>query len=181
MNVAARLILWLLQPECVNATVDSGDNWRVTDDAIASRAAVPSSILGYAAAVAGLGGLMLRRQLFAGRPVSIAIQLLALLLMIWARLTFGRRSFHFAANPTAGDLVTWGPYRYWRHPIYAAIVFFVWAGVADSLSWISAALALVVTGGLVVRMLAEERLLRAAYPAYADYAARTSRLIPWVI
>jgi len=158
-----------------------GDNRRVTDAAMPGRAAVPSSILGFAAAVAGLAVLVLRRQLFAHRPVSIAIQLLAVALMIWARVTFGRRSFHLAANPTAGDLVTWGPYRYWRHPIYAAIVFFVWAGVADSLSWTTAALALVVTGGMLVRMLAEERLLRAQYPAYADYAARTSRLIPWVM
>lgn len=153
----------------------------MTDAAPSSRLAVTSSVVGFATAVAGIATLAFRRQLFANRPASIAIQLLALLLMIWARVTFGRRSFHFAANPTAGDLVTWGPYRYWRHPIYAAIVYFTWAGVADSLTWTTAVLALVVTGGLVVRMAAEERLLRATYPAYADYAARTTRLIPWVI
>lgn len=144
-------------------------------------AGIRGSIAGYAVAVAGLAVLLVRRQLIAERPLLLAVQALAFLLMVWARVTFGRRSFHLAANPTAGDLVTWGPYRYWRHPIYAAIVYFVWAGVADHLSWTAAALALVVTGGLLVRMLTEERLLRLRYPAYASYAARTSRLVPRVI
>ena len=57
------------------------------------------------------------------------VQVAAVLLMVWARMTFGRRSFHAAANPTAGGLVTWGPYRYWRHPIYSAILLFLWSGV----------------------------------------------------
>jgi protein-S-isoprenylcysteine O-methyltransferase Ste14 len=42
-----------------------------------------------------------------------------------ARVTFGRRSFHAAANPTAGGLVTTGPYRLIRHPIYTAACLFV--------------------------------------------------------
>jgi len=45
--------------------------------------------------------------------------------MLWARLTFGGRSFHAGANPTAGGVVTTGPYRFVRHPIYAAILYFL--------------------------------------------------------
>lgn len=40
--------------------------------------------------------------------------------MAWARLTFGRRSFHASAVPTAGGVETRGPYRFIRHPIYTA-------------------------------------------------------------
>jgi len=46
--------------------------------------------------------LLLRHSLFAAIPIGIALQVLAALLMVWARLTFGLRSFHAAANPTAG-------------------------------------------------------------------------------
>jgi protein-S-isoprenylcysteine O-methyltransferase Ste14 len=142
---------------------------------------VAVSILGYAVAVAGLGALIFRRELFAGHPALVAVQLLALLLMIWARVTFGRRSFHLAANPTAGGIVTTGPYRYWRHPIYAAIIFFVWAGVVAHPRPSTVLIGLAVTGGLCTRMLIEEQMMRQQYPTYGDYAARTSRLIPWVL
>ena len=46
--------------------------------------------------------LFYRHELLGTGPVAIALQALAALLMLWARVTFGRRSFHAAANPTAG-------------------------------------------------------------------------------
>src|SRR6476646_6311911 len=127
--------------------------------------------------------LVLRHSLFAANPIGIALQALAALLMLCARLTFGMRSFHAAAKPTAGGLVDTGPYRYWRHPIYAAVLLFVWAGVlSDGMpSLADLALALLATGMTLVRVLAEEQLLRVAMPEYADYAARTKRFIPFVL
>lgn len=139
------------------------------------------SVLAFAAAVAGIAFLALRQALFATHPLGIAVQVLAFVLMIWARVTFGRRSFHAAANPTAGGLVTHGPYRYWRHPIYAAILYFVWAGVPSHLSLETVAAAGLVTLGLVTRMLLEERLLRREYPGYEVYARQTRRVVPFVV
>lgn len=127
--------------------------------------------------------LFVRHALVAAAPIGIALQVLAALLMLWARLTFGMRSFHAAANPTAGGLVATGPYRYWRHPIYAAILLFVWAGVLSHgmPSLADVALAVLATGMTLVRVHAEEELLRVAMPEYADYAARTKRFIPFVL
>ena len=88
-----------------------------------------ASIVAVLILVGALVLLLRRGELLGAGPVSIAFQVIAVLLMLWARVTFGRRSFHAAANPTAGGLVTWGPYRYWRHPIYAAVLLFLWAGV----------------------------------------------------
>jgi protein-S-isoprenylcysteine O-methyltransferase Ste14 len=139
------------------------------------------SVLAFAGAVAGIAFLVLRHELLATHPLGIAVQVLAFALMIWARVTFGRRSFHAAANPTAGGLVTHGPYRYWRHPIYAAILYFVWAGIASHLTQEAVAAAVLVTLGLVTRMLLEERLLRREYPGYEVYARQTRRVIPFVV
>jgi protein-S-isoprenylcysteine O-methyltransferase Ste14 len=127
--------------------------------------------------------LFVRRALLAAAPFGIALQVLAALLMLWARLTFGTRSFHAAANPTAGGLVATGPYRYWRHPIYAAVLLFVWAGVLSRgmPSLADVALAVLATGMTLVRVQAEEELLRVAMPEYAEYAARTKRFIPFVL
>ena len=64
------------------------------------------SLTGLGAMLAALLGLWRTRSLFSPNPVVIGFQLAAVLLMIWARVTFGLRSFHAAANPTAGGLVT---------------------------------------------------------------------------
>jgi protein-S-isoprenylcysteine O-methyltransferase Ste14 len=138
------------------------------------------SVAGYVVMVAGLLGLILTRSLLAPHAVVVLVQVGAVGVMIWARITFGVRSFHLAADPTAGGLVTSGPYRYLRHPIYAAVCWFVWAGALGNLSPVSLACALVVTVGAVIRLLCEERLLVERYPEYRDYAARTPRLIPFL-
>ncbi len=124
--------------------------------------------------------LLYTRSLFGSGPLTIGVQAAAAGLMLWARLTFGRRSFHASADPTAGGLVTNGPYRWLRHPIYAAVFWFIWAGVAAHLSLLSAALAVGATAMLGVRIWAEETLLVRQYPAYADYARTTRRIVPFV-
>ena len=128
----------------------------------------------------GLAGLVIGRQVLSEAPLVITLQLAAIILMLWARLTFGRRSFHATASPTDGGLVTTGPYRWLRHPIYAAVCLFSWACCVGHLSWLALGLAAVVTVGSVVRIFTEETLLRARYPEYVDYARRTKRLVPYV-
>ena len=131
--------------------------------------------------VVGLAWLMLRHEILARSWVGIAIQALAILLMVTARLTFGRRSFHAAANPTAGGLVMTGPYRFWRHPIYSAVLYFMWAAALDYHSESAIVAAMLVTVGAAGRMYAEETLLVTAYPDYAAYSARTARVVPFVL
>jgi len=125
--------------------------------------------------------LVFRGAILGTGPVSISLQAAGIALMLWARITFGLRSFHYAANTTQGGLVTRGPYRYIRNPIYAAAWLVIWTGVAVHWSPINAMLGAVVAAMLIVRIACEEQLLRATYPEYADYARKTARLIPFVI
>ena len=136
------------------------------------------SVLGYLAMVGGLVGLLVTRNLLSPAAWVLAPQAAAVALMIWARISFGRRSFHLAANPTAGGLVTTGPYRFIRHPIYTAVCLFVTAGVVTHVSWIALPLLALVGAGAIARIFCEERLLMARYPEYRQYAAATSRMIP---
>jgi protein-S-isoprenylcysteine O-methyltransferase Ste14 len=137
------------------------------------------SVAAFLVLVAVLVYLFYTGQLFGG-PVATAVQVTAFLLMVWARITFGRRSFHAAANPTEGGLVTTGPYRFVRHPIYAAVLLFFAAAIAAHPSWITAGLGLVAFGALLVRMVSEETLVVQQYPEYAEYARRTKRVIPGI-
>jgi protein-S-isoprenylcysteine O-methyltransferase Ste14 len=139
------------------------------------------SIIGYLAMVGGLLGLLITRSVLSPSPYIIAPQVMAVALMFWARRTFGRRrSFHLAANPTAGGLVTTGPYRFIRHPIYTAVCLFVTSGALAHISWTTVLLAGLVWCGSLVRMFCEERLVVAHYPEYRQYAVRTARMIPFV-
>src|SRR6266508_3023637 len=108
------------------------------------------------------------------------LSLVALLLMVWARLTFGRRSFHASADPTPGGLVTTGPYRFIRHPIYTAACLFVWAGILSNWSVLAGLLGVVFLVGAFIRMLCEERLVIQAYPDYREYVRSTKRMVPYV-
>jgi protein-S-isoprenylcysteine O-methyltransferase Ste14 len=139
------------------------------------------SLTGFAILVLAIVGLIASQAILAVTPTTIAAQVLAVLLMLWARKTFGLRSFHAAANPTEGGLVTIGPYKYIRHPIYASILLFLTAAVLSNLSLASIFMELAAAIGVAMRIWSEERLLLERYPEYGAYAAKTSRIIPFLL
>lgn len=139
------------------------------------------SIIATAVLMAAAAALVYRGALLGTGPISLSLQLAGIALMVWSRLTFGLRSLHYAANPTQGGLITKGPYRYIRNPIYAAAWLVIWTGVAVHWSAVNAVLAGTAALTLLVRIACEEQLLRAAYPEYKEYAGKTPRLIPFVV
>jgi len=128
---------------------------------------------------AGIFELWRTGALFSPSPAVIGLQAVAVALFVWARATFGLRSFHAAADPTEGGLVTTGPYRRLRHPIYAALALFAGAGAAVHRS-AGALFFLLVLAGIAARIAAEEALVVARYPEYREYARRTKRLVPFL-
>jgi len=78
-------------------------------------------------------------------------------------------------------LVDSGPYRFVRHPMYAAFALFA-PGTALLLgSYLGLFGALVLIAVVAWRAVREERLLRERLPGYADYSRRVPfRLLPGV-
>ena len=135
----------------------------------------------YALLAIPLAFLVLTKRFFSPSPVVITLQVAGVLVVVWARLTFGMRSFHVGSTATQGGLVTIGPYRFVRHPIYAGVLVIlagVLVGHHDIATLIPVAC---VALALVVRIVAEERAVLLTYPEYASYAQRTKRIIPWVL
>jgi protein-S-isoprenylcysteine O-methyltransferase Ste14 len=96
---------------------------------------------------------------------------------VWALGTL-RRSL--SVIPEARRLVTGGPYRLVRHPLY---LFEILAGLAVLLGapgWIAMGSYVAFVALQVTRSRLEERLLDSTFPGYDDYARRTRRLIPFV-
>ncbi|MEZ5417095.1 MAG: methyltransferase [Vicinamibacterales bacterium] len=130
--------------------------------------------------VSALVGLAATGNLFSGAPLVIAAQLAAVALNLWARASFSKGAFRVGAAPAGTSLMRGGPYRLVRHPMYAAVLLFTWAGVAAHASPATVAVALAVTAVAVARVVAEERLLVAQFPDYSAYAGTTKALIPFV-
>jgi protein-S-isoprenylcysteine O-methyltransferase Ste14 len=78
-------------------------------------------------------------------------------------------------------VVTTGPYRFVRHPMYA-MMFFMWPGIALELgSWWALLPATVIIIVFVIRTALEDKTLRTGLPGYTEYAQHTRyRLVPGV-
>ena len=79
-----------------------------------------------------------------------------------------------------GRLITHGPYRWIRHPMYTSVLLVTGAWtLGNPLPFrIAIWMGLLVT--LLIKLLYEERLLRARFPTYKRYQTGTKRLIPFI-
>ncbi|MBU6390230.1 isoprenylcysteine carboxylmethyltransferase family protein [Patescibacteria group bacterium] len=122
------------------------------------------------------------RQPFSGAApaAGAALTVAGVAFAVWARFHIGR---DWSSYPTLKEdhrLVTSGPYRFVRHPIYTGMLLAIsGSALAAGPFWL-----IVFAGALVVfifRIRAEERLMLSQFPdTYPAYQARTEKLIPFV-
>jgi protein-S-isoprenylcysteine O-methyltransferase len=118
----------------------------------------------------------------AGAWAGLALMLAGQLLRWWSVTTLGRLFTVNVAIRPQHRVITTGPYRYLRHPSYAALLL-LHLGAGLCLGNLISLLLLTVPITLVLlrRIQVEEDVISAALgPAYSEYAARTWRLIPGV-
>jgi protein-S-isoprenylcysteine O-methyltransferase Ste14 len=149
------------------------------------------------------------QKLFGIGPVGAAISLLLLALSAWADRMIGRPIFVVHAAPMKGlgivlvilglglhfwsfwtlrhwwaddRLCTTGPFKYFRHPMYAAWITFVSTGVALYVnSWVYFLWALMLHPIWHRLVKKEETAMADAFgDRYREYARRTGRFIPRV-
>lgn len=112
--------------------------------------------------------------------IGLALFALGLTFAIWARLHIGRNWGTPMTQKEEPDLVTSGPYRLARHPIYSGILV-AGVGTAVALSWLW--LAAVALAGIyfVYSATVEERYLAEQFPRdYPPYKRATKMLVPFV-
>ena len=102
-------------------------------------------------------------------------------LAIWARVNLGRNWGMPTTQKVDPELVTSGPYRFVRHPIYSGILTGV-LGTALATNLIGLIIVGVLGAYFYYSATVEERNLTATFPtAYPAYQTRTKMLIPFVL
>jgi protein-S-isoprenylcysteine O-methyltransferase Ste14 len=100
--------------------------------------------------------------------------------LVWARHHLGRNWSQAVTAKVGHELVTSGPYRYVRHPMYAGGFL---ACIGSAIVCGGAFIFLLVTLGAIFlqRVGAEDKLMEQQFPSeYPDYKKRTKALIPFV-
>ncbi len=124
--------------------------------------------------------LFISGNVFTTLPLIIVGQLLAVVLNIWARVSFQKGQFSVHAEPKEGTLLRTGPYKFIRHPMYAAALLFIWSSIFGHLSIMNVIIGLIGTSVAVIRIVVEEKLLKSQYPDYIQYVQKTKRIIPFI-
>jgi len=121
---------------------------------------------------------------FPRRELSVTAELVATVLVLVGTaagiVTLMRLGRSFSMMAEARRLVTSGPYRFVRHPLYLAEELAI---IGLSMQFFSAATALVLVVQIafqVRRMHNEEAVLGETFPEYAAYRRRTARLLPGI-
>jgi protein-S-isoprenylcysteine O-methyltransferase Ste14 len=102
-------------------------------------------------------------------------------LAVWARLHLGRNWGMPMTQRAEPELVTSGPYRFVRHPIYTGLLTAM-LGTALVNNLLGLIVVAVLVGYFYYSGTVEERNLSTTFPtAYPEYRSRTKMLIPFLL
>jgi protein-S-isoprenylcysteine O-methyltransferase Ste14 len=121
-----------------------------------------------------------------GSPVAshfllLLIQIAGMVIGIWALSVIGIDNINISPLVKQGAvLVKTGPYRLIRHPMYLAVLLFIWPLIIDLFSFLRITAGFILTMDLIIKMLFEEGLLKQQFAEYQAYMRTTKRLIPLI-
>jgi protein-S-isoprenylcysteine O-methyltransferase Ste14 len=164
-------IYWLASAASSKVSVRGGWRTRLTGVSVIAVIVIADAFRG--------GGLAVHSVIVAA--IGAVLFVCGIALAVWARLHLGRNWGMPMTQRAEPELVTSGPYRFVRHPIYTGLLTAILGTVL-----VNNLLGLIVVAVLVAYFYysgtVEERNLTATFPkAYPEYKSRTKMLIPFLL
>ncbi len=78
------------------------------------------------------------------------------------------------------SVITSGPYRLLRHPMYTAVLLFTGGLSIDYLNWEKVIIWLILLIVLIIKLHWEERMLKQQFPEYPSYQQKSFKLVPYL-
>ena len=112
--------------------------------------------------------------------IGVILCIAGMAFLVWARQTLGKNWSQTVSAKKGHELVTSGPYRYVRHPMYAGgLIACIGSAIVAGGAWIF--LFVILASLFLWRVGAEDKLMAQQFPnEYPDYKKRTKALIPFV-
>lgn len=128
-----------------------------------------------------LGLIALTGPLFPSTAALLVLEFLGVGLGIWAILVMRIGNFNITPDPLKhSQLVTTGPYRVIRHPMYLAILLTTLPLIIYSFNPFRLTIWLILLLDLLLKLNYEENLLVVKLAGYDGYMERSYRLVPYI-
>jgi protein-S-isoprenylcysteine O-methyltransferase Ste14 len=125
--------------------------------------------------------IALTGSLFPSNIFLLVVELLGFAIGVWAVLVMGLGKFNITPDPLSSSrLVSRGPYRLIRHPMYLALLLVTSPLIAADFSWLRLFIWLILLVDLLLKLNYEEGLLTTQLTGYAEYKQNSYRLIPFI-
>ena len=108
-----------------------------------------------------------------------AFIIIAILLILWATISMQRSKIRILPEPAANaTLISHGPYRFVRHPMYLAILLGCTGLLINHFTLLRLFYLILLATVLIIKLNWEEKMLSGKFEKYKEYKKHTSRLIP---
>jgi protein-S-isoprenylcysteine O-methyltransferase Ste14 len=115
------------------------------------------------------------------QPALIALQIISGLLLLWTWLYLKPGRFHIMPDRVkSSELITAGPFRFIRHPMYLSLILYLLPLVIEYFNRWHCAILLVFVINMIIKMYYEEAILRNRFADYAEYMKHSKRIIPFI-
>jgi protein-S-isoprenylcysteine O-methyltransferase Ste14 len=114
------------------------------------------------------------------RLLGTAMCLAGLAIIIWGAVTLGSFLTPFPRPREQHELITRGPFRWVRHPIYTGVLLTALGACIISGSWLALAFWFCLCVLFDLKARREEAWLAQRYPHYLEYRSRTRKFVPGV-